>query len=315
MKITPSLNISVTDKCNMNCEYCPPFGENLFVCHNRYSSQVLENIITACYEKGLRILRLTGGEPTLEPGILFDCLAFAKKKGYTSVILSTNGLLLEKYLDKLQPYKQILRIKISLDTLRRKRFKKITRIDGLKTVISTLECFAKAKFNIGINTVVIQRNKGELLKLIKYAAKKNIDIKLLGLNSFGGKISVEKRIELFALEKQINSKYKYISDEKLPGNRGDIMKTYCINENGNILFIMEHTKQREKWEKTFARSCFSCRYYPCSSGLLHLFLRADGVLLPCRLRPDLGYDINNSSFEVTKKCVEEILENYFGHRQ
>ncbi|MCK5567049.1 MAG: radical SAM protein, partial [Actinomycetia bacterium] len=121
------LRLSVTDRCNLRCKYCMP-GEGIRLAGKSelLTYEEILKIVRILGELGIRKLRLTGGEPLLRDDILELVSGLAKLKDIESISITTNGILLEKYLEKL--YRSgIDSINISLDSPDRGNYREITR--------------------------------------------------------------------------------------------------------------------------------------------------------------------------------------------
>lgn len=128
------LRLSITDRCNLHCQYCMPFQSDQ-VCHaKQLGYEELLRFCTVAAEKGIRHIKITGGEPLVRP----DCVGFMKKlkaiDGIESVTITTNGVLLKRYLPQLIAAK-IDGINISIDTLNPHAYAQITGVDVLPQVL------------------------------------------------------------------------------------------------------------------------------------------------------------------------------------
>ena len=135
------LRISVTDRCNFRCQYCMP-AEGLPWLPN---DQVLADdeifrLARVFVRNGIREIRLTGGEPTVRPSLpnIVRQLGSLRDEGLQSLSITTNGVLLDKLAGKLAEA-GLTRINVSLDTLVREKFHRITRRDCLDRVLKGLE--------------------------------------------------------------------------------------------------------------------------------------------------------------------------------
>ncbi len=161
------LRLSITDRCNLRCVYCTywqdwqklPAGEIL-----RYEE--LLRLVAAAAESGIRKVRITGGEPLVRRGLTDFLKALHLLPGIKQVCLTTNGVLLQDMAPAL--YDAGLRsLNISLDTLKRERYRRITGCDRLPAVLAGLEKSASLGFHpIKINCVVLKGlNDDELLEI------------------------------------------------------------------------------------------------------------------------------------------------------
>lgn len=158
------LRISVTDKCNLRCVYCmPESGLPWLEKSQILSYEELTRIVRAAASVGVRSIRLSGGEPLVRKNLPRLVESIAAIDGIEDIALSTNGLLLEQYIDDLVNA-GLRRVNVSLDTLRPDRFEAIARRPGLERVLSGIEAAIARGLNpVKINCVVMRgRNDDEL---------------------------------------------------------------------------------------------------------------------------------------------------------
>ncbi|MCL5073454.1 MAG: radical SAM protein [Actinobacteria bacterium] len=145
------LRLSVTDRCNLRCAYCMPSGGIRLI--DRKEILTFEEILKAAgilSEMGIRKIRITGGEPLVRIGIIDLIKQIKKIEKITDISITTNGILLNEYLDEL--YKiPVSGINISLDTLDRQKYKEITRGGEINQVLNAIS----NSINIGIKSVKI----------------------------------------------------------------------------------------------------------------------------------------------------------------
>ncbi len=149
------LRISVTDRCNLRCQYCiPEEGVNLFDCDDILKFEEIKDFVNVAVKKGIKKVRLTGGEPLVREGTVNLVSMLSKIEGINDLSLTTNGTLLNKYAVELKNA-GLQRINISLDTLSTEKYKKITKNGNLSDVLKGIEAVQKAGFRpIKINCVV-----------------------------------------------------------------------------------------------------------------------------------------------------------------
>lgn len=175
------LRISVIDKCNLRCTYCMPKG---FVGRGRLS-ELLSNdeLVTLAglfVELGVRKIRLTGGEPLLRPGLVPMVRRLAALPGLAQLALSTNGVLLGRYAEALKQA-GLQRVNVSLDTLSRERFARITGTDCWETVVDgILEAKAVGLTPVKLNMVTMRGvNEDEILDMVEFAAVHELELRLI----------------------------------------------------------------------------------------------------------------------------------------
>lgn len=169
----PSLVINLTSSCNMHCRYCPEGGENLTECDSVCDISQIKYLLTAYAnyykEKNWtekKVVRITGGEPLLDFERLSNTLLHAMAENYEKIILCTNGLMLKQSykltMATWEKVKDILLLKISLDTLKTTTFKKITGVDALQTVLENIVFMKSKGFKIELNFVATKMNVKEI---------------------------------------------------------------------------------------------------------------------------------------------------------
>ena len=131
------MRISVTDRCNLRCKYCMPYGVECVPRWDILSLEEIQAVGICAAGLGIRHIKVTGGEPLVRR----DCCQLVKQlkstPGIEKVTITTNGVLLERYLDDLAEA-GIDGINISLDTLDRDLYQRITGTDALGTVMEAV---------------------------------------------------------------------------------------------------------------------------------------------------------------------------------
>ena len=129
------VRISVTDRCNLRCRYCMPESGVEWVPHEKVITyEELYRILNICIMHGVEKVRITGGEPLLRKGIIDFIKHVNEMAGLKDISLTTNGILLESMAKKLKEA-GLKRVNVSLDTLDRKKFAYITKVDAIDEVI------------------------------------------------------------------------------------------------------------------------------------------------------------------------------------
>jgi len=173
------LRVSVTDRCDFRCTYCMAENMTFLPKKDVLSLEELEAVTAAFIRKGVRKVRLTGGEPLVRKGImgLINSLgAYLKSGELDELTLTTNGSQLEKYAHSLVAA-GIKRINVSVDTLDPDQFRKITRWGDLDKVIAGLDAAQNAGLKIKINAVAVRGvNDHELSDMVKWAGNRGMDI-------------------------------------------------------------------------------------------------------------------------------------------
>ncbi|MBO8127575.1 MAG: GTP 3',8-cyclase MoaA [Peptococcaceae bacterium] len=149
------LRVSVTERCNMRCFYCTP-GEGDLPYHEGLPLEDLLRVVRVGTRVGIRKVRLTGGEPLVRRDIVPLVAGINEIAGIDDIAMTTNGCLFTQYAAALKKA-GLKRVNISLDTLRRGRFKEITRVDKWNDVWKGIEAALSYGFNpVKLNMVVMK---------------------------------------------------------------------------------------------------------------------------------------------------------------
>jgi cyclic pyranopterin phosphate synthase len=142
-RLIEDLRLSVTDRCNFRCQYCMP-AEGLPWLERRelLTFEEIERLIGALAAMGIRDVRLTGGEPLARRDLPKLVERLSAVPGLRDLSLTTNGYLVERHADALVAA-GIRRVNVSLDSLERDRFFRMTRRDALPQVLRGLEALAR----------------------------------------------------------------------------------------------------------------------------------------------------------------------------
>lgn len=176
------LRVSVTDRCDFRCTYCMSEHMTFLPKRDLLSLEELDRLCSAFVAKGVRKLRITGGEPLVRKNILwlFRALARHLESGaLDEVTLTTNGSQLSKFAADLKSA-GVRRINISLDTLRPDRFKAITRWGDFDQVMAGIDAAQKAGLSVKLNAVALKGvNEDEIDDLIRFTHGHGFDLTLI----------------------------------------------------------------------------------------------------------------------------------------
>ncbi|MEF9958459.1 MAG: GTP 3',8-cyclase MoaA [Niameybacter sp.] len=180
------LRVSLTDKCNNRCIYCMP-EEGIELMH---SDKILtyEEIIRICTvgaTLGMKKIKLTGGEPLVRKDVHVLIKALKAIPGIEKVTLTTNGVLLKKQLSHLVEA-GLDGINVSLDTLDRAEYKRITRREGLQEVVEGIESAAKYPgLTVKINCVPVTTQTSDFARLVELARTQPVHIRFIEVMPIG----------------------------------------------------------------------------------------------------------------------------------
>ncbi|HEY7290980.1 MAG TPA: GTP 3',8-cyclase MoaA [Vicinamibacterales bacterium] len=182
-----NLRLSVTDRCNLRCEYCMPEDDYSWlpredVLHFEEISALADVFLSLGVDK----IRLTGGEPLLRRDLPLLVRMLAGKPGLKDLALTTNGVLLPDQIDALRAA-GLGRITVSLDTLHRDRFQQLTRVDQLDAVHAGIAAAARVFGSLKIDSVIMRRvNDDELPALIEYGKSVRGEVRFIEYMDVGG---------------------------------------------------------------------------------------------------------------------------------
>ena len=180
------LRIALNEQCNLRCIYCMPEEGIDFRSEDKLlTTKEIFRIIQITAEMGVSKIRFTGGEPLLRKD-LPKLIQYANQtKGVESTHLTTNGLLLGKYLSQLEDAR-LTGINISLDTLNPEKFKMITRRNGLDLVVNSLHKAMESTIpSIKLNVVALRGfNDDELMDFVDLTEENDITVRFIELMPF-----------------------------------------------------------------------------------------------------------------------------------
>ena len=176
------LRVSVTDRCDFRCVYCMAEHMTFLPKADLLSLEELDRLCSAFIAKGVKKLRLTGGEPLVRKNILWlvEALSRHLKSGaLEELTFTTNGSQLAKYAGDLARL-GVKRINVSVDTLDPDKFRKITRWGDLAKVQEGIEAARAAGLKIKLNAVALKGvNEDEFDDMIRYAHGNGMDLTLI----------------------------------------------------------------------------------------------------------------------------------------
>ena len=176
------LRVSVTDRCDFRCVYCMSEHMTFLPKKDLLSLEELDRLCTAFVRRGVKRLRITGGEPLVRKNILwlFQKLGrHLETRALEELTLTTNGSQLEKHAKDLKAA-GVERINVSIDTLDAAKFKTITRWGDLSVVLRGLDAADAAGLKVKINAVALKGvNEHEIEDLIRFAHGRGADLTLI----------------------------------------------------------------------------------------------------------------------------------------
>jgi cyclic pyranopterin phosphate synthase len=277
------VRVSVTDRCNLRCTYCMSEDMQFLPKADVLSLEELERLCGVFVRRGVRRLRLTGGEPLMRRGImnLVESLSGHLQSGaLEELTLTTNGVRLREFA---QPLARagVRRINVSVDTLDRATFARIARADRLPQVLDGIAAARGAGLKIKINTVALKRdNAAELSRIIQWAHGSGMDITLIETMPLG--VVDEDRTDQFLSLKTVRQELEtfWTLSESLERSGGPARYVRVSETGGKLGFITPLTHN-------FCDSCNRVRL--TCTGTLYMCLGQDAAVdlrEPLRASPD-----------------------------
>ncbi len=183
-----NLRVSVTDRCNLRCQYCMPEEEYVWLPRqDLLTFEEIRELVALFTELGVDKVRLTGGEPLLRRDLPLLVGMLARTGGIEDLAITTNGVLLGEQAQALRDA-GLHRVTVSLDSLRPDRFRALTRRDALDRVLAGIDAARRAGFSgLKLDCVVIRgTNDDELVDLVEYGKEIGAEVRFIEYMDVGG---------------------------------------------------------------------------------------------------------------------------------
>lgn len=263
------VRIAVTDRCNLRCFYCMPAnGIPYEPKAHLLSYEEITRLLRILGGLGFRKVRFTGGEPFLRKDFMQLLENTAKLEAFKSIHITSNGTLLQRHIPRLQEL-GITKINLSIDSLDKERFHKITRRDDFEKVMETFHMLVDHNFKIKLNAVIMKGiNTQDIIPLAELAKDYPVDVRFIEEMPFNG--GYKENLEMYSAQDIFSDlKTNYADLEQLPSAHGDTATLYQVPEyQGNIGVIAA-------FSRTFCNTCNRLRI--SSKGEIKSCLYDDGV--------------------------------------
>ena len=277
------LRVSVTDRCDFRCTYC--MAENMTFLPRRelLSLEELDRLCSVFIKKGVRKLRLTGGEPLVRKNVMHLVRGLSRhltSGALDELTLTTNGSQLERFAAELVDC-GIRRINVSLDTLDAQKFRAITRWGDLAKVMAGIDAALAAGLKVKLNAVALKNfNDEELPDMLRWAHGRQMDMTVIETMPMG-EIDADRTdqyLPLSLLRTQLERQFTLID---IPYRTGGPARYVEIAETGGRLgFITPMTHN-------FCESCNRVRL-TCTGTLYMCLGQEDAADLREPLRSSEG---------------------------
>lgn len=277
------LRVSVTDRCDLRCFYCMSEDMTFLPKADLLTLEELDRLCSAFIARGVRKLRLTGGEPLVRRNVMALVRSLSRHLGtgaLDELTLTTNASQLARFAQELRDC-GVRRINVSLDTLEADKFRAITRWGELDKVMAGIEAARAAGLHVKINAVALKDlNEDEIPALIEWAHSLGMDLTLIEVMPMGeiGSGRLEQYVPLSLIRARLSGHYTLTDLDETSGGPARYVR---VEETGGKLgFITPMTHN-------FCEACNRVRI--TCTGTLHTCLGqedAADLRRPLRASPD-----------------------------
>jgi cyclic pyranopterin phosphate synthase len=286
------LRVSVTDRCDFRCVYCMAENMTFLPKADILTLEELDRLCSAFVAKGVRKLRLTGGEPLVRRGIMTLVRSLSRHLetgALDELTLTTNGSQLPKYAAELAAC-GVERINVSLDTLDADKFRAITRWGELDKVLAGIDAAQNAGLAVKINAVALKGvNEDELGDLAAWAHGRGMDLTIIEVMPLGdvGDERLDQYLPLSLVRARLAERYAL---DEIDYRTGGPARYFRVKETGGRLgFITPLTHN-------FCESCNRVRL-TCTGTLYMCLGQDDAADLRAPLRASEGNDLVYAAIE------------------
>lgn len=286
------LRVSVTDRCDFRCVYC--MAENMTFLPKRdiLSLEELDRVCSAFVRKGVRKLRLTGGEPLVRRNImwLIECLSRHLETGaIEELTLTTNGSQLTRYAEELYRH-GVRRVNVSLDTRDAAKFKAITRWGEIDKVLDGIAAARAAGLQVKINMVALKGvNEAEIPDMLDWCHGLGMDLTLIETMPLGDIDGdrTDQYLPLSVVRARLMDRYTL---DDIPYKTGGPARYLRVRETGGRLGLITPLTHN------FCESCNRVRL-TCTGTLYMCLGQEDAAGLRAPLRATEADDLLDASIE------------------
>jgi cyclic pyranopterin phosphate synthase len=296
------LRVSVTDRCDFRCVYCMAEDMTFLPKADLLTLEELDRLCSAFIARGVRKLRLTGGEPLVRRGIMTLVRALSRhldEGALDELTITTNGSQLAKHAQELADC-GVKRINVSLDTLDADKFRAITRWGDLDKVMAGLDAAQAAGLAVKINAVALKGvNEDELAGLLAWSHGRGMDLTIIEVMPLGeiGENRIDQYLPLSMVRARLA---EHFTLEEIDYRTGGPARYVRVKETGGRLGLITPLTHN------FCESCNRVRL-TCTGTLYMCLGQEDAADLRAPLRASEGNDLLNAAID------QAILRKPKGH--
>ncbi|XP_027113623.1 GTP 3',8-cyclase, mitochondrial isoform X2 [Coffea arabica] len=238
------LRISLTERCNLRCQYCMPAeGVELTPNSHLLSQNEILRLANLFVSSGVDKIRLTGGEPTVRKDIADICSRLSNLKGLKTLAMTTNGITLARKLPKLKECGLNL-VNISLDTLVPAKFEFMTRRKGYERVMESINAAVDLGYNpVKVNCVVMRGfNDDEICDFVELTREKPINVRFIEFMPFDGNVwNVKKLVPYSEMLDRVVKQFTGV--QRIQDHPTETAKNFRVEgHQGSVSFITSMTE-------------------------------------------------------------------------
>ena len=333
----PKLRIVVTNRCNLECSYCPPENEDYAGggAGHTMADNELSVIIRAGLRVGCRAFSITGGEP-LAPAIAGDIVVETLTKEILNptaagarFAIQTNGRHLMEYLDRLEPIRSALTLKVSVDAVG--HVERVAKSGNATEVLKAANTARSRGFDVGVNFVLTKDTATELHSVASWCREKGVYLKILDLNWYS---DIGRRTEGCGSRRGILFSDLYWEQQYL--SPLDFYEEGLRDQYGTLhpcrvvygIPLLETAREANGFFIRIKDSSIGSHYSPecrvcpnfvdrrrCQEGLYEPWVTPDLRLKLCRHRPDLHEDLSEAvrlaDMDETANVMHRMIERFY----
>lgn len=290
------LRVSVTDRCDFRCTYCMAEDMTFLPRRDLLTLEELDRLCTVFVEKGVKKLRLTGGEPLMRKNIMHLVRQLSRHLAdgaLHELTLTTNGSQLARFAAELADC-GVKRINVSVDTLDPEKFRAITRRGDLSKVLAGIDAAQGAGIHVKLNAVALKNfNEDEIPEMLRWANGRGMDLTVIETMPLG-EIDGDRTAQYLPLSKLRASLEEQFTLRDIPFRTGGPARYVDVLETGGRLgFITPLTHN-------FCESCNRVRL-TCTGTLFMCLGQEDAADLRLALRASEGN-------ELLSRAIDEAMQ-------